>query len=1297
MSPFKRDLFVFGLACSLLLLPPNFADIQKEGPPLAGDTRERVWRIHLSSFEAESNGLLEIFAEVACLKEDDRLFQPTLLRGPFSEWLTDWWVHSPAPKLSATRAGDTYAIRFFLKYDPENLPFSYRRFQLGLRDEAGQVVEKLNAYVYFTPYGITELWNPNDFGTLNRRWDRMHQGEAERQKWELSQLSKRGLDLLKAAGPGGQTGLNQAKPRKTESLPGLAYAIPVATGPEDQNPQGKTDFLGTVEGQVMVKINSAEMNIADIAVEVWELNPPGNHLLATGFTDDDGRFSIPFQANGGGSSEMAVYLTLVSYNQSDLIRVRNEFGAIRNESFFTTMPAVFQAGIQSTHDFGKFEADTNLAKPQLLHWANRSRQFVDGEVPGVLPDIATERLHIMPSFIGSNEAFFFPGGYTWDLIFVTQFVIGPNIAVTAAILALVSDRDGLYFGADRETDENKFFHEFGHYLMWHLQGRSWISISEAGFATHCNSYNSPNPKICWTEGFAHGFANIMDTWSQADDGEYGADNWGFYEERTRLSGRRVEDVIRLQHGFLSEWNVGCALYDLWDGPGQPLQNGSPLPNASDTDDLGIDDVELSFADIVLPLQNHAGTGGFHMDEAVFGPLFGNDQEQYLLTDIVAYHGALMDALSPDCQTQRQVTDLLNADSVNNFFPTSFLNGDLLSSDMLAFNNDVTTTTYDANGNPTGVTVNNFSVDVTMLLDENDEYNLSNFESVPNSYTLSDDLLVSGDPVRNSAILYFNGARTFGWQSPANSYAAPWQPGIPPGEALDVDLCGNMTLEVREGGKLVVGEPNAPPATVRLTSGSTLILGGDGNGAVLAQETTYNTFVSMGTLEINEGSRFIVEAGATLIYNRGGNILLNADTSVLEIYGDIIVSEMANFKPTGDGEVIFGLPDLGGAPNVTVNNLSVIQFLELRIRLLPFTYFRPDDHTHTSFLMEHGIAGMGEGSYIHTGVGTLVMDLMDYASTDGGFHQGVWINNINHSITEITMSGGAPGLWGQSTIMPLIVEESDILNCDTGILVGTGGVYFGRGTISNCATAGIEAVDGIVTVEDSVLEWNHLGIHTFGGRGTLSEVIVRNGDIGWRAEDPSSDLSILSSSFSNHAEFGIHVNSFFVEAELNDVLMEFNQVGLRAEGSMDVRIDCSNFIDNIDSAITMADGATLDMSAFAHNTIQGSDVNLTLVDAARPLLDGGHNRWTTTDAGDFNILGTIVHGTCDCTPGQDAMGNPVCDDPWYFSDISGELSFLENSFTTPILSERIEILDAATGQCAYLPLTSPAVQTCPIIP
>jgi sRNA-binding carbon storage regulator CsrA len=145
--------------------------------------------------------------------------------------------------------------------------------------------------------------------------------------------------------------------------------------------------------------------------------------------------------------------------------------------------------------------------------------------------------------------------------------------------------------------------------------------------------------------------------------------------------------------------------------------------------------------------------------------------------------------------------------------------------------------------------------------------------------------VSGTPTDGSATLFVNKNGVYGWQTSSNNFMMAG--GIMPttGGEYFVSLCGGMTLEIREGAQIVLGNGTGmSPATVTLESGSTLILGGDSDGAVLEREDTYNRLVSKGTLMIHAHSRFIVKPGATLIFNAGGEIILSGADAVLEIQG-----------------------------------------------------------------------------------------------------------------------------------------------------------------------------------------------------------------------------------------------------------------------------------------------------------------------------------------------------------------------------------------------------------------------------
>ena len=1254
------------------------------------------WRIQLASFETETTDVITMPITLQALKKDSANHSLQLQPGPAAQWLKGWRVVKQPPLLSPGFK-DNVATALKLRVDRDHLPYTYRRFKLCTVDEAGQISGTATIFLYFTPYNTVEVWNQDDFENLNRRWDGLRQNELPRQFVPRGELPEAAWSTSLFRG--------EEKPTRMWRTPGLAYAVPMKADamPRPSATQAKNSYSGTLIGQVVTDVNGADLSIVDIAVELWESDVVnGDTYITTGFTGEDGLFSIDFSTTSPSVNGLPVYLVVASYNQSDLIRVRTRLGAIRSETNFGNVIPLFMPGNHVAGDVGVVEIDNHLAKPQLLHWANRAHQFVDSELPGVLPTGTSERLDIMRSFTGSEAAYFFPGGYVWDLIFASALIFGQAAPVAAALVGgtgaiFISNQDGIYFGEDEELNENTVYHEFGHYLMWHMQNESWVDILDASFAVHFVDLNNPNPKLSWSEGFANGFANIIDTWCQSDDGESGTEDLGnsvvgHYETR-HLDSTLLQDLTNnLTHGFVSEYNNGTILYDLWDGPTQTLRDGTTLPNASDYDDGGLDNIELSFAQLMQPILNHQGTGGFHMEASIFGVTFGNDQEQYLLTDITEYHEALLDLPGMDCDAGRDITNLFSADYVSNFPPTTYLDQDRLTSDFLAFTRSVTTSTFDGDGNYNGTATHDYRVDVSELRQQDDEYNIAETTLNLDRFFLSDDLLVTGTPGLGSATLRFNGDMSFGWQDSGNSYGSAAVGGFSPTAPLDMDLCGNMTLEVNEGAKVVVGSQTGPPATVRLKSGSTLILGGDDSGQILDQELTYGTMVSMGTLIIRNGSRLIVEEGATLIFNRGGNIKLPGPNSILEIHGNLVVAEMANFRPDGNGKVIFDLPDLSGAPNVSVEKDAVITFFELDVQLLDQTYIRPDDDTSVRLFMQFGTASMGADSYIHAGTGPLYVEFMNVFPTNPqNFHQGLWVNSPINIIKDSQFSGCAPGVWNLHGTSPVVLRDCEFQQGVQAVRAESGGVNWVGGRARGFDFAGIDGRDATIYVEDVNLLNNSFGIHTDGGSGTLEKVNIFQGGGGWRALNPTGNLLLNESEIFSNAGSGVTVVGKYIEVTLSQCDLYQNRDGLRASGSMEVRLFCSEVSDNLENGLFMKDGARLDVGTAALFTASGNQVNLKLEDAAVPILNGGQNFWTTTGPAAFNIQGTIRGGNCECV--LDIFGN--CSPVWNFTNITGDLDFSNNTFNTPGAGQAIDITDVGTGNCSYVPTTTLATQVCPL--
>ena len=138
-----------------------------------------------------------------------------------------------------------------------------------------------------------------------------------------------------------------------------------------------------------------------------------------------------------------------------------------------------------------------------------------------------------------------------------------------------SDQDALYLSETSDNNDGSTMHEFGHYVMWHAQGKKWLNPLEASFATHYAETNSESSKLAWTEGFANAFSWIVDNWSFMDDQESDSEN--VYSPSTETLNSFGNPACNggagitcnsqaTSHGFFSEDYIGHILYDLWDGP-----------------------------------------------------------------------------------------------------------------------------------------------------------------------------------------------------------------------------------------------------------------------------------------------------------------------------------------------------------------------------------------------------------------------------------------------------------------------------------------------------------------------------------------------------------------------------------------------------------------------------------------------------------------------------------------------------------------------------------------------------------
>jgi len=423
--------------------------------------------------------------------------------------------------------------------------------------------------------------------------------------------------------------------------------------------------------------------------------PGDDDLLGTAYTDDEGNFTLEYctcQANEDKSLEL--YLRFKGWNQEQTVQVRRPF------FYWSFLRAAQTADFKTSNkdsddiinfDFGKIQMVGEMQrelKPQLLHWAHQCRKRVEENVVGSqetpdfkMPD-KDNALYIYPKalFLPASGNFFMPGGYKTKALILFNILF--NIPSASAILGHpFSNEDCIYISETSgnkgaiiyttpELDEDIIYHEFGHYMMWRLQNRLWVNDLGATFSEWNNRQNMPNLSVAWTEGWANGWGFIMDGMNAKFDKEtiYRANAIGGIEvnsEDREYFGSKPEEVTFilkdlngdiypnkmpvLTLGLVSPFNIGCYIYDLWDG-----QSVYPNEQMSFWDDGGMDCVELSLSNLCKPLYEHR-----HGSIVFPGILLSDDVHKNIIeycTDLIS--------IQNDCENSKCILNLANHNALN---------------------------------------------------------------------------------------------------------------------------------------------------------------------------------------------------------------------------------------------------------------------------------------------------------------------------------------------------------------------------------------------------------------------------------------------------------------------------------------------------------------------------------------------------------------------------------------------------------------------------------------------------------
>lgn len=510
--------------------------------------------------------------------------------------------------------GDSMFLSYNIKV-PGDLPFFPEEFKIGIpftiSGDPDMTVKYVHAIgkLYFTPYGSVEIMSAHDFENSYRVWlDRNSNISTLRVYIPREQIPVSDLNLEKDTVGGKDQDDIEVRFVK---VPGLAYDIPMKVNRE-AIPPGESDdgidsldesdgieypvakngpsarvFGRTFHGIVTGRITSDIINdlgfarnipLSGIYVKLKERDRWFDEDFGIAHCDANGNFRFEYhewQSNLEGR-HIELYVVIQSKNKTYDIKAKRQ--------------AILGSSFEQERDLGSFgtnagvidgSINTNIRGMRVTSWAVRSWEYCQNAGGHGLHN----DLSILPGANGSN--------------FVADGFLGISLPFTKPTIRITS--------ADCDN-EATMYHEFGHFLMWNIQNKNFITVYSDPFQNG-HSWNRENtPELAWTEGWADAHEMIMDAAHWWEDQEYGFNENGLtYEARLNWP--------RINNGIWAEYYVATAIYDLWDGSDGTIPDFILGAGYVGHRDDGfppwatIDNVQYNYMWILLPISQNGGSSG----------------------------------------------------------------------------------------------------------------------------------------------------------------------------------------------------------------------------------------------------------------------------------------------------------------------------------------------------------------------------------------------------------------------------------------------------------------------------------------------------------------------------------------------------------------------------------------------------------------------------------------------------------------------------------------------------------------
>lgn len=563
-----------------------------------------------------------------------------------------WKVLANAGCLSIPKNSNR-KINIVIKYNKSSIPFYPQQisfeYEYKVSGDTTKRFGKMEGRVFFTPYNTVEIFNDVDFSKLNRVWYSDGGTKAIRKYIAKSKIPVSDLNITTDTIGGIDM---ESIPVRLVHLEGLAYTVPMKLQSNDVyledfddgqdsvyvETQAEADslsaaiqrlfngvvvtsyqmkgastnnkslfgikikwpkikihinlstiipaipiltrnFRGTVTGRlttIIVNDLGQEISIPQtgIFVALHERNLIVDELLGYTHTDQNGYYSISYNTNQfiTEGQNIEPYLKFKSKNEIYDIKAK------RHSVLGSAYDFIYEIG-HTGQNPGTINRNVVTYEDafKAVHYATRAWKFNQQNSISI-----PSGLTLLPY---SGISAFSPDGFI-----VSSPLLEPTIRLESG-----------------EAEENTVFHEFGHFMMWRIQGNRGI----ANYALKCNGEHSWDEEnttyVAWSEGWAAAHSMILDLYYWQEDGEY-----GFDDGKLKPLKEIRNNYPNISNGFLSEYYIACAIYDLYDRDfGQPESMFSIRENSNynvgykdnvntATKWLFEDNVSYSYYEIVRP-------------------------------------------------------------------------------------------------------------------------------------------------------------------------------------------------------------------------------------------------------------------------------------------------------------------------------------------------------------------------------------------------------------------------------------------------------------------------------------------------------------------------------------------------------------------------------------------------------------------------------------------------------------------------------------------------------------------------